>query len=271
MKKWKVVLLMPALMCAMAEAFLIPARSPDIVEEDAHYLIEYDATTSVPEEIVRIGSGDERKTLLIETLLPLVLKANKEIMSQRDELVRIKKTSFYLTLKEIRFIEDLAVFYKVEAEDHRKMIDELLLKVDVLPTSLVIAQAAIESAWGTSRFALKGNNIFGIKTSSGNGMIPKDRRPEDTFTVSTFDDLQTCINFFIWNINTRPEYENLRHIRAKASFPYDSLELAKGLHLYSEIGYAYVDKVKSLIVQNDLRAYDSYRLKNDQLALYPAG
>lgn len=270
-KRKKIGLVMPAFMGIITAAVLIPAKSPDFVQEDAHCFMDYAAKPSAPEVSVKIEDGNERKTMLIEMLLPLVLKANEEITAQRAELLRIRKTSFYLTLKEMRFIEDLAVFYKVEAEDHREMIDELLLKVDVLPTSLVIAQAAIESGWGTSRFALKGNNVFGIRNGSGRGMIPKERRPEDTFAISTFDDLQTCINFYIWNINTRHEYEHLRQIRAKGSSPYDSLELAKGLHLYSETGYAYVDKVKNLIMQNNLQAYDSCRLRNDQAASYPAG
>ena len=93
-------------------------------------------------------------------------------------------------------------------------MQELLKRVNVLPVSLILAQAAIESGWGTSRFCLEGNNIFGLRTSSGYGMVPKGRRSEEEFTVSVFNDLQSCIDYYMWNINTNPQYEELRYIRS---------------------------------------------------------
>jgi Bax protein len=242
----------------------VPSRPPYQVKENAFRMVDYKQITSLPKEFLEIQDLDQRKKVLIETLLPLVLKENEEIISQRAELLRIKKTSFYLTTKEMRFIEDLAVRYKVSKSDYRTMLNELITRVDVLPASLVLAQAAIESGWGTSRFALKGNNLFGIRNSKGVGMIPREQGPECSFALSTFDTLQSCIRFYLWNINTHPEYEHLRKIRTRGSFPYNPIELAQGLNTYSESGYAYVGKVVDTIERFNLQTFDSYGLVRNQ-------
>ncbi len=246
---------------------MIPAKYPDSLDDLGYYLIDYACTTSFPGEFTSIRDTKQRKQLLIEILLPLVLKANGDVMAQRSELVRIKKASFYLSFKDIRFIEQMADHYRVERGNYRAMLDELLVRVDILPASLVIAQAAIESGWGTSRFARHGNNLFGMRGLKGTGMAPRELASDCTFSVSSFDNLQACVDYYLWNINTRPDYEHLRKIRTQKTFLYDSVELAKGLHTYSENGDAYVDKVIDMIRSNNLKSYDLYRLKNEQPAL----
>lgn len=244
-------------------SWAVPSMFPYYIEDEAYRLVDYTRTASLPGDFMEIQDSSQRKRVLIETILPLVLKANEEIIAQRAELLRIKKTSFYLTMKERRFIEELAVYYKVGPSDHRAMLDELIVRVDVLPASLVLAQAAIESGWGTSRFALEGNNIFGIRNSRGLGMVPRKRSPGSTFALSTFDDLQACIDFHIWNINTHPEYEHLRKIRTHGCSPYNPVELAQGLNTYSEMGYAYVGKVVDTIERYNLKSYDTFKPKQD--------
>lgn len=242
-----------------------PSRSPDQVDENAYRMVDYTQSTSLPKEFLEIQDLDQRKRVLIETLLPLVLKENEEIISQRTELLRIRKTSFYLTKKEMKFIDDLSVHYKVNRSDYRTMLDELITRVDVLPASLVLAQAAIESGWGTSRFAVEGNNIFGIRNSKGVGMVPREQGSECSFALSIFDNLQSCIRFYLWNINTHPEYAHLRKIRTQGSIPYNPIELAQGLNTYSESGYAYVGKVVDTIERNNLQTYDNYGFKRDRI------
>jgi Bax protein len=248
--------------------FVIPAAVPSRPLYQAggnvYRTVDYSQSTSHPKELMEIQDLDQQKRVLIETILPLVHKENEEIILQRAELLRIKKTSFYLTMNERRFIEDLAVHYKVSKSDYRTMLDELIVRVDVLPASLVLAQAAIESGWGTSRFALEGNNIFGIRNSRGMGMIPRERESEGSFALSTFDNLQSCIRFYLWNINTHPEYEHLRKIRTRGCFPYNPIELAQGLSTYSESGYAYVGKVVETIEHYNLQTFDRYVFKQDQ-------
>ncbi len=242
----------------------VPSKSPYRVDEDVYKTVDFAQSASLPKEFLEIRDLDERKRVLIEILLPLVLKENEEILSQRAELLGIKRTSFYLTRNEMRFIKGLAVHCKVKQSDYRTMLDELITRVDVLPASLVLAQAAIESGWGTSRFALEGNNIFGIRNSKGAGMMPREVGPECSFSLSTFDTLQSCIRFYLWNINTHPEYEHLRKIRTRGCTPYNPIELAQGLNTYSEMGHKYVSKVVDTIEYNNLQTYDSYGLKQDQ-------
>jgi Bax protein len=145
------------------------------------------------------------------------------------------------------------------------MIDELLARVDVLPPSLVLAQAAIESGWGRSRFAAEGNNVFGLRGSRGRGLIPRGRGPYEKHTVRAFSSLQSCIDFYMWNINTNPEYEDLRQIRRQRQSLCDPIELAQGLKTYSEMGCDYVDDVVELIRNNNQTLYDRYRLNTRDL------
>ncbi|MGC9323893.1 MAG: glucosaminidase domain-containing protein [Desulfomonilia bacterium] len=224
--------------------------------------VEYSYIESLPaEEIVQIRDVRERKEYLIHRLLPLILRANEEILSQRSTLQKLKRRGPWLTEKQKRFLDDLAQRYLVDANSYDELIEILLTRVDVLPVSLVLAQAAIESGWGTSRFSLEGNNLFGLRTPHGSGMVPEHLDDGALHRVSVFDDLQSCIRYHIWNINTHPMYEVLRQIRSQSEPPYDSLRLAQGLENFSEMGYAYVEKVKELIDYNNLKCYDSYKLQ----------
>jgi Bax protein len=126
-----------------------------------------------------------------------------------------------------------------------------------------------ESGWGTSRFSHEGNNIFGLRTQSGTGMIPQERPDQESYAVSTFEDLQSCIDYYLWNINTNPLYEDLRRIRSRSARQCGGLDLARGLVCYSEQGPAYVSKLEKLISANSLSEYDGYRLKDVQARMPP--
>lgn len=236
---------------------MVPERS------SARYTasIAYTHTQSIPQDFPDIRDVRARKQYLIDILLPLVLKANSKVAYVRTSLERIKKTSFWFSRKEKYLIEGLAKKYRVETGDYKTMVDELLMRVDVLPVSLVLSQAAIESGWGTSRFVLEGNNLFGLRTLSGDGMVPKERDQGKVFKVSRFKDLQSSIDYYLWTINTHPKYEELRQIRSTNSYPYDPALLAKGLRHYSQIGEEYVQMIIWLIEYNNLQEYDSYRLE----------
>jgi Bax protein len=215
----------------------------------------------MPDRLARIDDVQERKQYLIEILLPLMLRANETIMKQRLVIEQIHQKMPYLSTQDKQTLISFARMYRVETNSYDKMVEELLRRVDVLPISLVIAQAAIESAWGTSRFCIEGNNIFGLRTSSGYGMVPRDRDEDEIYTVSVFNDLQSCIDYYMWNINTNPQYEQLRYIRSLSTPPYDSYSLAQGLRNYSELGIVYVRRVEKLIAFNALKSYDDYRLQ----------
>jgi Bax protein len=238
---------------------------PGMAPKPSHTINEdttsYTHIPSIPEEFLDIDDIRERKQYLIDILLPLVLKANDKIAEQREALMRIKKSSYWFSKKEKLFLEKLARKYRVEKGEYDNMVEDLLVRVDVLPVSLVLAQAAIESGWGTSRFAIEGNNLFGLRTLSGNGMVPMQQDQGKVFKVSMFKDLQSSIDYYLLNINSHPKYKELRQIRAQSSFPYNSIELAQGLRHYSEMGYEYVERVIWLIEYNHLQSYDTYRLE----------
>ncbi len=247
-------------------AALIPVRwtpgtqTPTEVPEETQS-IQYMYTASLPERILQIQDVQERKQCLIEILLPLVLRANETILKQRLMVDDIKGRLPYLSREDEEILNSLARLYLVPQGPPEVMVEELLMRVDVLPVSLVLAQAAIESGWGTSRFSIKGNNIFGMRTFSGYGMVPSQRPEGERFAVSVFDDLQSCIDYYLWNINTNPKYEELRYIRSRSSGPYNSYALVHGLKNYSEQGSEYVRKVENLISYNALKEYDEYRLQ----------
>ncbi len=223
--------------------------------------IEYYYMERLPAHLMQLEDVDQRKQCLIESLLPLILKANQSVLAQRSTLESLKRRLPLLSEHDKRTLEGLADSYLVEPGPHDRMIDELLLRVDVLPVSLVLAQAAIESAWGSSRFCYEGNNLFGLRSLSGGGIVPKERPERETYCVSVFYDLQSCIDYYFWIINTRPEYEELRLIRSRSFRPYDSLTLSRGLKYYSEIGNEYVRRVDEVINYNGLKSYDNYHLR----------
>ena len=262
MKRRDVCLL--TIFLTLLSAFLpdaIPGSLADRADEAGCLLVDYACAETFPEEFSRIQDPGQRKQVLINLLLPMVLKANEDIIAQRLELQRIKKHHGHLAYTDRRLIEDLAQAYRVEKGSHRDMLDELLVRVDVLPASLVLAQAALESGWGTSRFARQGNNVFGLRGPGGQGMTPGGRDPACGFSLSTFGTLQECISYYLWTINTHGEYERLRKLRTREHTRYDPYLLARGLDGYSESGPAYIHKVVGMIRENNLREYDSYRLR----------
>ncbi len=230
----------------------VPAQSPGI---------EYQYTASLQNQLAQIDDVQERKQSLIRILLPLVLRANETIRRQRMVVEQLRLNLPYLTPLEKQTLISLSQMYLVESNSYEEMIQELLKRVNVLPVSLILAQAAIESGWGTSRFCIEGNNIFGLRTPSGYGILPKGRSSEEGVTLSVFNDLQSCINYYMWNINTNPQYKELRYIRSLSQPPYDSFALAQGLRKYSVMGIEYVRRVELLISYNALKGYDDYRLQ----------
>ncbi|OUX34142.1 MAG: hypothetical protein CBE20_02230, partial [Gammaproteobacteria bacterium TMED260] len=161
------------------------------------------------------------------------------------------------------WILQLAEHYDLDtsALSDREIANELYLRVDKVPVSLALAQAANESAWGTSRFARQGNNIFGQWCyEKGCGLVPRRRPSGATHEVKKFDSIQESVNAYINNINTHPSYGYLRELRARMrdqNRPLDSLGLAVGLGSYSQRGDNYVDEVQNLIMQNQLTERDN--------------
>jgi Bax protein len=157
---------------------------------------------------------------------------------------------------------DVAEQYRIDAAElsERQVLQELMERVDVIPTSLVLAQAANESAWGMSRFAREANNIFGQWCfDSGCGLVPARRGVNATHEVKAFASIEESVNAYFLNLNTNGSYQDMREMRAQMRAqgrPLDSMVLARGLTRYSQRGMAYVSELQDIIRVNRLGALD---------------
>ena len=139
----------------------------------------------------------------------------------------------------------------------------LKIRIDEIPVSLAIAQAAKETGWGTSRFAQEGNALFGQWTWSGEGLTPKDSDKKDGHKVMKFNILQASVRAYQRNLNTHSSYQEFRRARAELrdmNKKLDSLILSEHLDKYAETGEKYVDVIKKIIQQNSLKDFDDAKL-----------
>jgi Bax protein len=195
-----------------------------------------------------IESTVVRKEVFFNYLLPAIHKKNAEIVALRTAISNNELNDEQLN--------DLAKKYRVDSPSN----EELLKVIDILPPSLVLAQAANESDWGRSRFAKDFNNYFGIWCfSKGCGVIPKQRDEDATHEVARFNSLEDCIDYYVLNINRSYAYEDLRLMRKNQREnlqPITGILLAEGLGNYAFPGDEYIESIKSLINFNELERYD---------------
>lgn len=215
------------------------------------------AVPSLPGDLDQLRVQD-KKSIFFRTLAPLIAAENTEIRRQREFLQRAFADPALLAEPEVRNrVEQLAIRYRIAGEPEDPRFQRRLLTViDVLPPALVLAQAANESAWGTSRFAQEANNLFGIWTwNEEQGLAPKRRDPDATHFVRIYSDLRAAVRNYMYTINTGGAYAGLRQQRRamrEAGKPLDAIVLAGGLSRYSQRGQAYVDEIRSMISYNGL-------------------
>jgi len=225
---------------------------------------------ALPRNLKEVPRVQDRKPLFIATILPLILRVNERVAQDRQRLLRLEKRlkqGDELTLKQREWLLHLAAEYKLDPVESVDALDlaRLRRRVGVIPPSLAIAQAAIESAWGTSRFAKQGNAIFGQWTwdPADKGIVPK-RRPEGrSYRVRAFDFLIDSVRGYVHNLNTAPAYRELRRIRAQLrqrGQPLSGTALAGGLIRYSERGAPYIADLRSIIRANSLDEFDEAEL-----------
>ena len=232
---------------------------------------EISAPIVVFPDFASISDTEARKQQFFDFLQDYVRAQNQNISDLRQQLsghAAIVDRGSALSDRERGWLFDLASAYYVDTRvtSDSLIIDELLLRVDVIPASLVMAQAANESAWGTSRFALEGNNILGQWCYEvGCGIVPSQRVVAARHEVKRFDSIGAAIEGYFLNINTHRAYNDLRKQRAllrKRGMVLDPILLARGLHRYSQRGEDYVDEVQTLIQQNNLEQRDTRWLEN---------
>ncbi len=205
-----------------------------------------------------------KKRVFFHGLLPVALTALNEIREERRLLRAIlaklpkgnPQLTFsddygawgrVLTMDEIEFVMMLTRKYRTN------LATEMVKRIDLVPLSMIMAQGAIESSWATSRFANEGNNLFGIWTWSGKGLVPRDRDDGKGHKVAMYDSILDSIRAYILTLNRLPAYRRFREIRKHTMNP---LKLADGLLNYSERRDIYVWEVKNFIQYNNLRQYD---------------
>ncbi|MBF0356831.1 MAG: glucosaminidase domain-containing protein [Alphaproteobacteria bacterium] len=223
---------------------------------------------NLPSDLDDINDSTVRKALFLRTMLPLVLSMNETILADRKRLLAYAeraRAGLRVIPAERDWLNDLAQRYDVEDGD----LFTLFQRVDAIPPSLALAQAAEESGWGTSRFAQEGNALFGQWThKEGKGLIPTDRAPNAGFAVKSFASLAEAVRAYALNLNTHQAYQEFREARwtaREANLPLDGLQLTDTLHRYSERGDDYVETLRKLIRQNGLAALDEARLGNRAL------
>jgi Bax protein len=208
------------------------------------------------------AAGDERKEAFIGYFVPLIRATNSEILKDRDTALKLRSRSADLGFFERRTLHSMAERYALQEfdEENTQHWKELLKRVNTVPPSLALAQAANESAWGTSRFAQEGNNYFGQWCfQPGCGLVPKSRSAGKTHEVAKFSSPAESVKAYIDNLNRNSAYESLRSLRAQRAEKngsYNGIELAGGLLNYSERGQEYVAEIQSMIRNNQLEQYD---------------
>ena len=228
-------------------------------------LVKPVALTLLPAEIKMIENTNQRKEFFIQIVLPLILKENNNIRLDRKRLFSIINKSNNTKLEK-KWLEKKYKQYGVPSKE----LSILKIRMDEIPVSLAIAQAAKETGWGTSRFAQEGNALFGQWTWSGEGLKPKDADKSKGHKVMKFNVLQASVRAYQRNLNTHSSYKNLRKARAELrdkGLPLDSLLLVKFLNQYAETGEKYVDVLQKIIRQNNLKDFDDARLLPSSIKL----
>ncbi|MEX2489095.1 MAG: glucosaminidase domain-containing protein [Pseudomonadales bacterium] len=256
--KWSEIAVLPIIIAFVGIILLVehpesPLPEEIVIWEEPEHIPDFNAYTNV----------QEKKTAFFEFMLPMIRKANASIMEERTQL-----KNFLTRLSEGKGLstndkEKVATLFKkynmnvpetITANDLQK----LLVRVDFVPASLVLAQAANESAWGTSRFAKNANNFFGIWCYvPGCGLTPGRRDQGKTHEVRKYDSIQAGVNDYLRLINTQRAYRELRQLRAELRDEnnINGIALAEGLIRYSERGHEYVNEVKQMIRYNKLQRY----------------
>ena len=228
-------------------------------------LVKPVALDSFPREIKKIESVKKRKEFFIQIVLPLILQENNNIRLDRKRLFSIINKSNNSDLEK-KWLDKKYKQYGIPSKD----LSTLKIRMDEVPVSLALAQAAKETGWGTSRFAQDGNALFGQWTWSGYGLKPKEADENKGHKVMKFNVLQASVRAYQRNLNTHKTYKEFRLARAKlrdAGKPLDSIILSQYLDEYAETGQQYVKILQKIIKQNNLKDFDNAKLLPSSLEL----
>ena len=254
------------ILASLPVALFLKARQVDdqVVVEENTTQSETSTQSTLP-DFEAITNIDLKKETFFTFFNSYIEAENQRILERREKVLlfaEILADGGNLSATEQKTLDELALQYRLQDSDLPpvELVDELTVRVDIIPVSLALAQAATESAWGTSRFAREGNNIFGQWCfDEGCGLVPGQRADDASHEVKAFATVEASIRAYFRNLNTNPNYAYLRELRAQMRMkdkPLDSRALAQGLLRYSERGHVYISEIHDLIRINDLLAFD---------------
>ncbi len=225
--------------------------------------------TRLPDNLPEVMNAREKKRLFTSAMLPIILRANELIVADRGVLLKLKEKMLNgvpLRASERKWLQGKARQYRVRRHRNFSLqdMDLLIFRVDIIPPSLALAQAAMESGWGTSRFAQAGNALFGEWVwGDAEGLTPLERDEGKTHKIKSFEYLLDSVLSYMTNLNRHPSYRELRLRRAELrehNLVVTGAALAPALVDYSERGADYVSDILSIINYNDLDGLDSAQL-----------
>ncbi|MDC3173203.1 glucosaminidase domain-containing protein [Alphaproteobacteria bacterium] len=223
--------------------------------------------SELPQDFSDIQDVPTKKKLFYLVTLPIIYKTNILIMQERRMVVNIEKKFARKELNENETNEviRLSKKYKLDySEINKKLFKKLKQRINIIPISLALGQAIIESGWGQSRFASEGNALYGQWTTrEDRGIIPQDRDEDKTHAVLKFNNLSESVEAYMFNINTHPAYYNfrvVRHIDERLKYTDPISMKVKYLAAYAEIGDKYVDQLELIIASNKLQDFDRIKI-----------
>jgi len=213
-----------------------------------------------PSWYYKVKNTKEQKTAFVEILLPLIQAENKKIQTLRKTIISIFNDPFYLiNPQKVAFLSEIAKIYKIKDINNK---EEFLKKINTIPASLALAQAAIESGWGKSRFVKEANNLFGHWTYSNKGIAPKSKYEDINidYSIRIFPSIEASIAAYMKNINRNPAYKSFRELRYefyKKHKKFTGLDAAETMINYSQKREEYVKLLKQMIKTNNWQKYDN--------------
>lgn len=233
-----------------------------ITEQELDYL---PILSSLPSDFDQLQDVKLKKKLFYLITLPIIHESNRLILDDREMVINIEKKFLRADLNENEVNETvrIAVKYKLDYSTiDLKLFRDLKQRINIIPVSLALAQAIVESGWGQSRFALEGNALYGQwTTNEQKGIIPEDRDEDKTHAVRKFENLQQSVQAYMHNINTHRAYYSFRVVRRiaeRVQYTDPISAKVKFLAAYAEIGQEYVDKLELIIESNKLREFDRF-------------
>ena len=214
--------------------------------------------TKLPKDLNSLGNTKQKRDLFIKIILPLILAENEKISDDRKKLFKILGKDFN-TAGERVWLKRRFKEYRIDDKD----LGKLKMRMDIIPVSIAIAQAANESGWGTSRFALEGNALFGQWTWSKKGISPKKKDPNSNHKILQFQVLKASVRAYKNNLNTHNAYKEFRETRARLRQKNEKiigLDLTPYLTRYASIGEKYVEILETIITKNSLTDFDKANL-----------